>query len=57
MHGWFLELFLSHFNEIYIEYVSWRKSFYKVIFNNISVISWRSVLLMDETGIPEKTTY
>ena len=57
MHGWFLELFLSHVNEIYIEYVSWRKSFYNVIFNNISVISWRSVLLMDETGIPEKTTY
>jgi hypothetical protein len=21
-------------------------------FNNISVISWRSVLLMDETGVP-----
>ena len=37
--------------------LSWRKSFYNVIFNNISVISWRSVLLMDDTGIPEKTTY
>ena len=24
--------------------------------NNISVISWRSVLLVDETGIPEKTS-
>jgi len=23
--------------------------------NNISVISWRSVLLVEETGIPEKT--
>jgi hypothetical protein len=25
-------------------------------FNNISVISWRSVLLVAETGFPEKTT-
>jgi len=25
-------------------------------FSNISLISWRSVLLVDETGIPEKTT-
>ena len=24
--------------------------------NNISVISWQSVLLVKETGIPEKTT-
>jgi len=23
-------------------------------FNNISVISWRSVLLVEETGIPDK---
>ena len=25
-------------------------------FNNSSVISWLSVLLVEETGIPEKTT-
>jgi hypothetical protein len=25
-------------------------------FNNISVISWQSVLLMEETGVPGKTT-
>ena len=24
--------------------------------NNISVVSWQSVLLVEETGIPEKTT-
>jgi hypothetical protein len=24
-------------------------------FNNISAISWRSVLLVEETGVPEKT--
>jgi hypothetical protein len=29
---------------------------FNVTFNNISVISWRSVLLMDETRVPEKTT-
>jgi len=27
-----------------------------VIFNNISVISWRSVLMVEETEYPEKTT-
>jgi hypothetical protein len=27
-----------------------------VTFNNISVISWRSVLLVEETEYPEKTT-
>ena len=26
------------------------------ILNNISAISWRSVLLVDESGEPEKTT-
>jgi hypothetical protein len=26
-------------------------------FNNISIISLRSVLLVEETGVPEKTTY
>jgi hypothetical protein len=26
-------------------------------FNNISVISWRSVLLVEETEYPEKTTH
>ena len=25
---------------------------FKVTFNNISVISWRSVLLVEETGVP-----
>ena len=27
-----------------------------VPFNNISAISWLSVLLVEETGVPEKTT-
>ena len=30
---------------------------FNATFNNISVISWRSVLLMEETEHPEKTTY
>jgi hypothetical protein len=30
---------------------------FNATFNNISVISWRwSVLLVEETGVPEKTT-
>jgi hypothetical protein len=29
---------------------------FKTTFNNISVISWRLVLLVEETGGPEKTT-
>ena len=28
---------------------------FNVAFNSISVISWRSVLLVDETGEPQKT--
>jgi hypothetical protein len=27
-----------------------------MVFNNISIISWRSALLVEETGVPEKTT-
>jgi hypothetical protein len=27
-----------------------------VTFNNISAISWLSVLLVEQTGVPEKTT-
>jgi hypothetical protein len=29
---------------------------FNATFNNISVISWRSVLLVEETGVLEKTT-
>jgi hypothetical protein len=29
---------------------------FDVTFNNIPVISWLSVLLVEETGVPEKTT-
>jgi len=29
---------------------------FNTTFNNISVISWRSVLLVEETECPEKTT-
>jgi hypothetical protein len=30
---------------------------FNATFNNISVISWRSVLLVEETGVSEKTAY
>jgi hypothetical protein len=36
-------------------FMVWFKVFY-VTFNNISAITWRSVLLVEETGVPEKTT-
>ena len=29
---------------------------FKVTFNNISVVSWRSVLLLEETGVPLENT-
>jgi len=29
---------------------------FNITFNNISAISWRSVLLVEETGVPGKTT-
>ena len=29
---------------------------FNATFNNISVISWKSVILMEEIGVPEKTT-
>jgi len=29
---------------------------FNATFNNISVISWRSVLLVEKNGVPEKTT-
>jgi hypothetical protein len=29
---------------------------FNATFNNISAISWRSVLLVEETGVPEKIT-
>jgi hypothetical protein len=29
---------------------------FNTTFNNSSVISWRSVLLVEETGVPGKTT-
>jgi hypothetical protein len=29
---------------------------FNATFNNISVISWRSVLLVEEIGVPGKTT-
>ena len=29
---------------------------FNATFNNISVVSWQSVLLVEETGVPGKTT-
>jgi hypothetical protein len=45
---------INHFNFV----VSWGLGLWclNVTFNNISVISWRSVLLMEKIEYPEKTT-
>jgi hypothetical protein len=43
------------FTYIIIE-VRVRVMIFIVTFNNISAISWLSVLLVEETGVPEKTT-
>jgi hypothetical protein len=62
--GLFFCLFLKHyifFDNINIFLFEWlliKFSFMvlNVTFNNISVISWQSVLLVEENGVPEKTT-
>jgi hypothetical protein len=40
----------------YLRRVSVRAMVFNATFNNIAVISWRSFLLVGETGVPEKTT-
>ena len=48
-----------------ISFISWtnlrkgqvRVMVFNATFSNTSVISWRSVLLVEETGVQEKTTY
>jgi hypothetical protein len=37
-----------------VAYITFRFMVLNVTFNNISVISWRSVLLVEETGVPEE---
>ena len=40
-----------------LEFISWRFRFmvFNATFNNISIISWWSVLLVEETGVPGET--
>jgi hypothetical protein len=53
----FKTLFYVSNNEQNIEYVlRVRVVVLNVTFNNISVISWRSVFLVEETGVPGNTT-
>jgi hypothetical protein len=40
--------------DIYIIMIRIQLMMFYVIFNNISVISWQFVLLLEETGIPPK---
>ena len=50
-----MELFYGLYTLIYPYYLMGVMVF-NVNFNNISVISWRSVLLVEEIGVPGKTT-
>ena len=41
-----------YYNLAYIRYTSWvRIMVFNATFNNIAVISWRSVFLVEETGV------
>ena len=41
---------------IFILEIKLRFMVFNTTFNNISVVSWRSVLSVEETGVPDKTT-
>jgi len=44
--------FPEEFRTKYFIKISVRVTMFNATFNNISVISWRSVLLVEETGVP-----
>jgi hypothetical protein len=48
-----MELFCGLYALIYLYYLM-NIMVFNVTFNNISVISWRSVLLIGENGVPGK---
>jgi len=50
-----IKLLWGHFNLFVISYVS--AMVFNATFSNISVISWRSVLLVEETGVLSDTTH
>ena len=50
----FKSLLIDDFNKDCLLFVWFRFMVFNAIFNNISVISWRLVLLMEETGVPEQ---
>ena len=47
---WFIEQALLHSWSVYLFMV--RVIVFNTTFNNISVISWQSVLLVEKTGVP-----
>ena len=42
--------------DVFCRFINKLKMVFNATFNNISVISWRSVLLVEETGVQVKTT-
>jgi hypothetical protein len=50
-----MKLWSYYISNISVLTIKLKQLVLNVTFNNISVISWRSVLLVEETGVPEKT--
>ena len=50
--GWIFKKFANDLN--YIQMLFVRIMVFNATFNNISVISWRTVLLVEETGVPRE---
>ena len=46
--------FIVVLNDNDVENVRFRVRMFNAIFNNISVITWPSVLLVEETGVPSE---
>ena len=51
-HSWFMENCLSHCVLTIYQVAEQRVMVFNATFNNISVISWQSVLLVEETRVP-----
>ena len=53
MGGWFFFRWLTIMDRLRLRVMA---MVFKATFNNISAVSWWSVLLVEETGVPGETT-
>ena len=54
---YYIDLMLVYLHNFYIFHEVYGFMVFNATFINISVISWRSVLMMEETGVPLKCPY